>query len=318
MIYELTGFDYNKYWVFISIIFTFTATVILIKMAQNILPHDGGRAFAINGQLSRGKPRGAGILFIVCFVVMSVVFVPFDREYIVYCILLLASMMSGFLDDRSEIPWGEVKKGIIDLVIALMATLTFVNFNSSYIGIMFQNIFIELPRTLYIILATILIWVSINVTNCSDGVDGLSGSLSIVTLLTLCYVFEKESSHYTHIVLLMSACVLGYLWFNMSPSKVLMGDAGSRALGFLIGVLVLKTYNPLVYMLVAFMFIVDGGLGLIKVSFIRFMKIHILQNVRTPIHDHVRKKLNWSDTRVVFRFTVIQLAMSLVVFFLLS
>ncbi len=97
-----------------------------------------------------------------------------------------------------------------------------------------------------------------------------------------------------------------------------MGDAGSRALGFLIGVLVLKTYNPLLYILVAFMFIVDGGLGLMKVSFIRFMKIHILQNIRTPIHDHVRKKLNWSDTQVVFRFTVIQLAMSSVVFLLLS
>lgn len=318
MIYELIGFDYNKYWVFISIILTFIATIVLIKIVQNILPHDGGRAFAINGQLSRGKPRGAGIVFIVCFTVMSVIFVPFNREYLVYCILLLASMMSGFLDDRAEIPWGELKKGIIDLIIALMATFTFVNFNSSYVGILFQDTFIKLPQILYIILATILIWFSINVTNCSDGVDGLSGSLSVVTLLTLYYIFAKNNSNYTHIVLLMTACILGYLWFNMSPSKVLMGDAGSRALGFLIGVLVLKTYNPLLYILVAFMFIVDGGLGLMKVSFIRFMKIHILQNIRTPIHDHVRKKLNWSDTQVVFRFTVIQLAMSSVVFLLLS
>lgn len=317
MIYELTGFIYNKYSVLASIFFAFIATIILIKMVQNVLPHDDGRVFAINGQLSKGKPRGVGIVFIVCFVIMSIIFVPFNKEYMVYCILLLASMMSGFLDDKAEVPWGELKKGIIDLVIALMAAFTFVNFNSSYVGILFQDIFIEFPQPLYIILATMLIWFSINVTNCSDGVDGLSGSLSIVTLLTLYYVFIKENSNYAHVVLLMLACVLGYLWFNMSPSKVLMGDAGSRALGFLIGVLVLKTYNPLLYMLVAFMFIVDGGLGLIKVSFIRFMKIHILKSIRTPIHDHVRKKLSWSDTQVVFRFTVIQLAMSSIVFLLL-
>ena len=38
------------------------------------------------------------------------------------------------------------------------------------------------------------------------------------------------------------------------------------------------------------MLIIDGGLGLLKISFRRFLKIEILNNVRTPIHDHVRKK----------------------------
>lgn len=315
MIYELLKLDYNKIMIFVSIIATFIITILSIKLAQNILPHDGGRAYAINGQLSKGKPRGVGIVFVICFVIMSFIFIPLNREYIVYCILLLASMMSGFLDDRSDIPWGELKKGIIDLVIALMAVLTYINFNSNQIGIQLHNAFIEIPMILYVILATMLIWVSINVTNCSDGVDGLSGSLSVITLLTFYYIFMRQNSIYSHIVLLMVACVLGYLWYNVSPSKMLMGDAGSRALGFFIGVLALKTYNPLLYLLVAFMFIIDGGLGLVKVSLIRFMKIHILKNVRTPIHDYARKTLNWSDTQVVFKFTIIQLVISLIVFY---
>ena len=315
MIYELLKIDYDRSLIFISILMTFIITILSIKVTQNILPHDGGRAFAINGQLSKGKPRGVGIVFVISFIVMSLVFIPLNREYIVYCILLLSSMLSGFLDDKSDVPWGELKKGIIDFIIAFAAAFEFTNFNSNYIGIQFQSTFIHIPTILYIILATILIFVSINVTNCSDGVDGLSGSLSVITLLTFYCIFMRQNSFYSHAVLIMVACLLGYLWYNMSPSKVLMGDAGSRALGFFIGILALKTYNPLLYLLAAFVFIVDGGIGLLKVLLIRLMKIHILKNITTPLHDHVRKTMNWSDTQVVFRFTVIQLAISLFVIY---
>lgn len=318
MIYELLKLDYDKIMIFVSIITSFIITIVLIRLTQNILPQDGGRKFALNGQLSKGKPRGVGIVFIICFIVMSIIFVPLNREVIIYGILLLASMLSGFFDDRSDVPWGELKKGIIDLVIALLAALTYINFNPNHIGIQLQDVYVRIPTILYVILAIILVWGSINVTNCSDGVDGLSGSLSVITLLTFYYIFVGQNSFYSHIVLLMVACVLGYLWYNMSPSKVLMGDAGSRALGFLIGVLALKTYNPLLYLLVAFVFIIDGGLGLVKVFLIRFMKIHILKDIRTPIHDHARKTLQWSDTQVVFKFTVIQLAISLFVIYCIS
>ena len=69
-----------------------------------------------------------------------------------------------------------------------------------------------------------------------------------------------------------------------------MGDAGSRAMGIFIAIAVLKMHSP-VY--------VPAGCcgtyrrrwsGLVKVSLLRFLKIHILKNTITPIHDHVRKK----------------------------
>ena len=62
--------------------------------------------------------------------------------------------------------------------------------------------------------------------------------------------------------------------------------------------------------------IIDGGLGLVKVSLLRFLKIHILKNTTTPIHDHVRKKLGWSNAQVVFRFAIIQIGVSLATVYL--
>ena len=69
-------------------------------------------------------------------------------------------------------------------------------------------------------------WVSINVTNCTDGVDGLCGSLSIVSALSFYVVFTQVLGNrsYGQLTLLMIICLLGYLWFNASPSKLLMGS----------------------------------------------------------------------------------------------
>ena len=315
MIETIFHITYSKEVMLFSLLAAFLLTAVAIKVLQDYLPHDLGRAFAINGQLSKGKPRGAGIIFVITFIIVSLIFVPIEKEYVIYCILLFAAMLTGYLDDRAETPWGELKKGILDFAIALMTAITFVNFNSEYVGFYWFGKFIEIPVIVYIILAIILIWVSINVTNCSDGVDGLSSNMSIITLLSIAMIFIKSGSVYANITLILVACLLGYLWFNVTPSKLLMGDAGSRAIGFFIAVLMMKSFHPFLYLLAGFMLIVDGGLGLIKVSLLRFLHIHILKNVRTPIHDYARKTLNWSDSQVVFKFTMIKIIASTIMMF---
>ena len=88
------------------------------------------------------------------------------------------------------------------------------------------------------ILTVVLVWVSINVTNCSDGVDGLSGTLTIITLISLYMVDQIKGMDpvFSHTILLFVICILAYLWFNATPSKLMMGDAGSRAMGFFISI----------------------------------------------------------------------------------
>ncbi len=313
-----THFD-HRMTALIGILFTYAATFILLKFGTGILPRDGGREFAHDGKLSQGKPRGAGFLFILTFAVSALLFLPISTDELIYIIMLLAAMLTGFLDDCSKNPWGELKKGLLDLAIAITTAITYVNFNSSTFEIPFMSNPVTIPPVLFVVLATVLIWVSINVTNCSDGVDGLSGTLSVITLLTIFGIgrLKGMDPNDTYMLLIMVSCIMSYLWFNATPSLMMMGDAGSRALGFFIAVAILKTGSPLLYIPVAFMLILDGGLGLVKVSLIRFLKIHILKNTLTPIHDHVRKKLGWSNTQVVFKFAIIQVLISFTLIWLL-
>ena len=113
--------------------------------------------------------------------------------------------------------------GLLDAVISIGIAINFVYFNDTTIS--FFSTSFTLPNVVYVILGAILVWASINVTNCSDGVDGLCGSLSIATI----FLFNLLGSTYHAFNIIIIMTLLAYLWFNASPSKLLMGDAGSRA-----------------------------------------------------------------------------------------
>ena len=267
----------------LGFLLAFALTALMDSVFHDKLPHDHGRAFAVNGELSKGKARGSGLIFVLCIALVTLAVVPFKAEYVIYTVLLIASMLSGYFDDAAETAWNEDKKGLIDLVIAVVAGVTYLNFNGTEVN--FLSWSFSLPYAVYLILIIVLIWASINVVNCTDGVDGLSASLAVVSIGTF---------------------LLAYLWQNAKPSTLLMGDAGSRAMGFFLAVLALKSSHPFAFLLAALVFIVDGSLGILKISFKRFLHISILKNTLTPLHDHVRKRLGWSDEQVVARWLILQ------------
>ena len=317
MIHFLGNYE-NAVIAFLGIIFAFAGTCIAIEKLNRFLPKDLGRQYAVDGSLSAGKPRGAGIIFVLVFALAALFFAKINTEIVIYLILIVIEMLTGFFDDAADKPWGEYLKGFLDLAVAVVVALVYLHFNSSEIVIAINGTTLTIPPVLFGILTVILVWASINVTNCSDGVDGLSGTLTMITLMTV-FVLDNllgVEDSFNYCILLFVVCLLGYLWYNATPSKLLMGDAGSRAMGIFIAIAVLKLHSPFLYLLVAAVLIVDGGLGLIKVSLLRFLKIHILKDVTTPIHDHVRKKLGWSNAQVVFRFAIIQIVVSLAAVYL--
>lgn len=317
MIHTLIPEGYASFVAFIGILFAFLATIIATAKLSGYLPKDAGRDFAHDGKLSAGKPRGAGIIFVLAFVVAALFFVPYCAETVIYLVLVVICMMTGFLDDASKSPWGEYKKGFLDLCVAALVAITFLHYNSSVVELAMFGVKFTMHPVVFALLAVVLVWTSVNVTNCSDGVDGLSGTLTIISLMTI-YIIDRikeVSGDFSFSILLFCVCILGYLWYNATPSRLLMGDAGSRAMGLFISIAILKTGSPFLYIPVALVLILDGGLGLLKVSLIRFLKIHILNNVRTPLHDHVRKVWNWSNTQTVFRFAIIQIILSAAVIY---
>lgn len=303
---------------FVGILFAFAASCIAISKLNQYLPKDLGRQFAVEGAISAGKPRGAGIIFVFCFVIATLLFAKINVEVGIYLLLIVVEMFTGFFDDAADKPWNEYLKGALDLLVSVVVALVYIHYNGTDVTFALIGQTVTLPPIVFALLTVALVWGAINVTNCTDGVDGLSGTLTIISGMTVFFIDNLlgVDDPFNYCILLFSVCLLGYLWYNATPSKLLMGDAGSRAEGMFVALVALKSGCPFLYLLIAAVFVVDGGLGLIKVALLRFLKIHILKNTRTPLHDHVRKNLGWSNAQVVFRFAIIQIVISLAVVYL--
>ncbi|MBP5329970.1 MAG: phospho-N-acetylmuramoyl-pentapeptide-transferase [Spirochaetaceae bacterium] len=309
----------------------FFLTFIFLPKFYKWLPSDRGREFSVQAEAAKGKPTGAGLIFISFFVLTSFLFAPMNTLQIVIVILTWLTMLTGYLDDRSVNSWGEYRKAILDLILCISAAFALYYLREGYKDsgiVQFWLPFVTNPITihpvLYILIATCLLWVSINTTNCTDGVDGLSSTLVLLGLFSVGGILyfilgHKNIAEYLLVPALangaqwaiitfsLAGVLMGYLWHNAFPSKVLMGDAGSRALGFFIGCAVMVTGNPFLIFATSSIIMINGGMGLLKVALLRFFKIKIFTNIRFPLHDHMRKNRNWSPTQVLLKFLIIQL-----------
>ncbi|MCB1644179.1 MAG: hypothetical protein KDI36_01935 [Pseudomonadales bacterium] len=295
----------------------------LLPRFWHLLPRDQGRQYAVDAEKSIGKPVSAGALFIPLFVFISLLVVPFDWMFLEILICVFAAMIVGFLDDRASGGWSEYRLGALDLILAIVASMVICQMEPFIIWLPLIKEPLEISPWLFIAGATILIWTSINATNCTDGVDGLSASLSGMGILFLGAILYGIVGHapiadyllvphydkgadWAIMAFVLVGCLSGYLWHNSYPSAVLMGDAGSRPIGLMLGVLVLACGNPFLILVVAFVVLVNGATGMIKVALLRFFKIPIFSQIRYPLHDHVRHNMGWSNTQVLVRFMLLQ------------
>ena len=312
-----------------ALVISSLGTWVLLPRTNRLLPRDRGREFAVDKEAAIGKPTGAGLIFGIVFAVVGVITTPLELPYLGVLACVTLAMVSGYLDDRSKGGWHEYRKGLIDLLLSLAAAVILCNTEPALIWLPFTTTLVTIPPALCITGGTVLIWAAINATNCTDGVDGLSGTLAIQALLSLggllyfvlgnvdisAYLLLPhyvDGAKWAILSFVMVGCLTGYLWYNAHPSQLLMGDAGSRAVGLLLGVLVIKSGNPFLIFIVSGVLLVNGGTGLIKVALLRFLRIAIFKKLRFPLHDHMRNNLGWSSTQVVVRFMLVQVMFTLI------
>lgn len=334
----------------------------LLPRLWHLLPRDQGKPFVKDSKDAKGKPTGAGAILVAIFTLILALVLPPTWRHWSLALCLIACMMTGFFDDCSEKPWGEWKKGSLDMFIAVIAAAILCAGKPMTIWLPFfkgpatDGGFVLSPW-LYIPAAAVLLWFCINAVNCSDGVDGLAGSLSLLTLFSmgaflygivghtvvakyLLLPHYPDGARWAVIIYVVCGGLAGYLWHNANPSAVLMGDAGSRFLGLLIGLSVLAAGNPFLALAVAPILLANGGGGMCKLLMLRLFRkfgydtrpparnqvtpnpganfasdaeadrqilpVRLAHSCRFPFHDHCRKNWSWSNTQVLVRFMLLQ------------
>ncbi|HEY5714282.1 MAG TPA: phospho-N-acetylmuramoyl-pentapeptide-transferase [Candidatus Gracilibacteria bacterium] len=142
-----------------------------------------------------------------------------------------------------------------------------------------------------------------NAVNFTDGLDGLAGGL-----LAICFTVMAAIAYFYELPILATFCcvivaaIAGFLWFNVPPAKIYMGDAGSMALGATLGVIAMLTNAVVVLAIISVIFILET----ISVILQLFWKKHFKRKLFlvAPIHHHF-EALGWSETQIVMRFWMI-------------
>lgn len=313
----------------IGCIAAFAITLILLKFLPGekiILGHDRGRKYAQGSEVNIGKPTGVGFYFILVFLLISSIFcflispVTSDKGFFESgnvvtglgfgLLAVLAEMVTGWLDDRSKNAWNEYIKGALDFVVSLIAGFIVVHFFGTRVYLAITGTYFDIHPVLFYILAVLLFVVSINATNATDGIDGLSGSLSVIAVITTFIMGFLAKSLFDDNALLLVVffvpALIAYLIFNFNPSKMLMGDAGSRSLGFFIAFFLIYCRIPLLYFIVGLPFLCDGGISIVKITVGRLTKkkIILFKNITTPLHDELRKNRKFSVKKVWFTLVI--------------
>ncbi|MSR85435.1 phospho-N-acetylmuramoyl-pentapeptide-transferase [Candidatus Uhrbacteria bacterium] len=137
-----------------------------------------------------------------------------------------------------------------------------------------------------------------------DGLDGLAGG----TLLAAfgAYAIIAWSQGRMDLATLCTAVIgalLGFLWFNVNPADVFMGDTGAMSLGTVLGVVALMTNQPFLLLIIGLPFVVESLSVLIQ-STSKLLRHGKKIFKSSPLHHHL-EAIGWSEPRIVMRFWMI-------------
>lgn len=165
-----------------------------------------------------------------------------------------------------------------------------------------------------IIIFAFAIVATANSVNITDGLDGLSGGLSMLAYGAFGVIAMLQGQY-----LLFGFCMtvvgwlLSYIWFNVPPARFMMGDTGSFALGAGLGVVAMMTNSFLLLPVIGLLFVVETGSSLIQI--ISKKLFHRKVFISAPLHHHLEAK-GWGEAKIVMRFWIIGGVMAILGIFL--
>ena len=179
----------------------------------------------------------------------------------------------------------------------------------------FFNTHIVMNWVVYMIFAAFVIVGTVNAVNITDGLDGLSSSVTLPVALFFA-VMGAVWGGFTQLGVFAGAMfggLLGFLYYNHYPAKVFMGDTGSLFLGGAIAALAFAYDMPLILLLVGFVYLCETLSDIIQVAY--FKATHGKRIFRmAPLHHHLEMG-GWSEKKVVFVFAGISLVFCILAFF---
>jgi phospho-N-acetylmuramoyl-pentapeptide-transferase len=302
-------------------------------------------------QGKRGTPTMGGVIILLSTIIPTLLWAPLTNRFVLFAMLATLWMGAiGFLDDWLKIvegksrglvaKWkllGQCSFGVVlglllyffpvvppDVMPATATTLPF-----------FKFVIVTFSPWLFVAFVTTVITGSSNAVNLTDGLDGLAAGLSGIAagaFAIFAYILGRtDTTQYLNLFYLPGAgeltvfCgalvggCLGFLWFNVHPAEVFMGDTGSLALGGAFGTVAILLKAEFLLLIIGGVFVAEAVSVMLQTGVYKWYKrsrgkeyadAHRVFRM-APLHHHF-EKLGWHESTVVTRFYILGLFCAMV------
>ena len=276
----------------------------------------------------QGTPTMGGLMFIIGIGVTILALGwrhmrrgEFSHLYVFLFALVFGVI--GFIDDYQKVKHHQntgltaPQKFILQLAaaVAFLCLMRYEGMLSPNLYIPFWNTYVVLPWMVYLIFAAFVIVGTVNAVNITDGLDGLSTSVTLPVAVFFTAVACIWPG-YGQMGLFSAALVGGlggFLLYNRYPAKVFMGDTGSLFLGGAVAALAFAYDMPLVLILVGIVYICETLSDILQVGYFKLTHGKRIFKM-APLHHHF-EMCGWRETKVVAVFTAVSAVFCVIAFF---
>jgi phospho-N-acetylmuramoyl-pentapeptide-transferase len=299
-----------------GLLLAFALVVILMPPYTRLLRHLGfAKRIREDGPQSHmvkwGTPTMGGLLLIaVVLAVFLALRWPVQGGVIAPIATLALVGLLGAVDDYLNARTGEgisvrqklLWQTVVAVFVAwqIQSTYAISGIRVPFVGDVLVDPWIYVPFAAFAIVA------SSNAVNITDGLDGLSGgtlAFAFVSFMIIALLNVPAQPNIAFFSALIVGALLGYLWFNVHPAQVYMGDSGSLSFGATLAVVALITGQILVLPIIGLVFVLETMSDIIQIGY--FKLSHGKRVFRmAPLHHHFELG-GWDEEKITLRFWIV-------------
>ena len=271
----------------------------------------------------KGTPTMGGIIMMISLVIMGgVVYLGYIRKdaqeaqsmaknFLPILIAVLGFGLVGFIDDFKKVVLKNTEglKPRYKMLGLLIVATVFIVYLIKVMGagtdiiIPFAKTTVTMPIWLYIPFSIVVMLATTNAINLTDGIDGLSTSVTTIILTCLTVIGIVTGVKEIVGASLIGIC-LAFLLFNLHPAKIFMGDTGSLLLGGAVSVMAIYLKVPLLLLIIAIVPVLETLSDIIQVAHYKRTKKRVFK--MAPLHHHFELS-GWNENTIVSVFSIVTL-----------